>query len=149
VKACKFTVTPEMEETIHLAALMAPTGKATREDKLFAELFKIAPETTSPILVSIWRACGRLALIPSQWKRFNLIPLHKKESTALAKNYRPVALVSHARKIIEKAIDIELKKRTTFHRLQCAFRGNRSIEQAILRYIAAKKMRHYYTAVLD
>jgi len=60
-----------------------------------------------------------------------------------------VALLSHTRKIIEKALDLDLKSLTKNHRFQCGFRSNNSIEQAILRFIAAKKMKHHYTAVLD
>jgi len=44
VTPCKFEVTEAMEETIHPAALIAPTGKANGEDETFAEMFKIAPK---------------------------------------------------------------------------------------------------------
>jgi len=47
------------------------------------------------------------------------------------------------------ALDFELKSCTTFHRFQCGFRSNRSIETALLRLIAAKRMGHHYTAILD
>jgi len=144
-----FFVTDKMEQLIARAAQVAPAGKAEGEDQTFGELFRICPQHTTPALCELWKACGRVADIPQQWKNFKLVALHKKKSKSDPKNYRPIALISHTRKIIEKALDWKVKEATSFHRFQCGFRANRCIEQAILRYRAAKRMGHMYTAVLD
>lgn len=149
VKPLHFIVTQEMENFIAMAALQTPSDKAAGEDNLFGELFRIAPEHTTPTLIELWKACGRVADIPESWKKFNLVALHKKDSKSDPKNYRPIALISHLRKIFEKALDWKVKSITTFHHFQCGFRSHRSIEQAILRFSAAKRMGHKYTAVLD
>jgi len=145
----KFILTKRMENLISMAALVAPRGKAAGIDETFGEIFRIIPEVTTPILIALWRKCGELAIIPTLWKKFHLVALYKKGDTTDPSNYRPIALISHMRKIIEKALDLELKSCTRFHRFQCGFRARKSTESATLRFLAAKQMGHHYTAVLD
>ena len=39
-----------------------------------------------------------------QWKKANVVPVHKKDSKILLKNYRPISLLSICGKIFEKCI---------------------------------------------
>ena len=41
---------------------------------------------------------------PANWKRGNIVPVHKKESKSLVKNYRPISLLPIFGKIFEKVI---------------------------------------------
>ena len=41
---------------------------------------------------------------PDSWKKGNIIPVHKKESKNLIKNYRPISLLPIFGKIFEKVI---------------------------------------------
>jgi len=77
VRQQHFVVSKKMETYISMAALQAPVGKASGEDGIFAELFRIAPE--------IWKACGRIAGIPDVWRKFKLVALHKKRLKSDAK----------------------------------------------------------------
>ena len=43
-------------------------------------------------------------IFPEDWKRRNVVPVHKKESTNLIKNYRPVNLFPIPSKIFERLI---------------------------------------------
>ena len=45
---------------------------------------------------------------PSQWKYSKVIPLHKRSSKLVCKNYRPVSILSPLSKILEKAIYMQL-----------------------------------------
>ena len=38
--------------------------------------------------------------LPSDWKSANIVPIHKKDSKLLAKNYRPISLTSIVVKIL-------------------------------------------------
>ena len=43
-------------------------------------------------------------VFPDMWKRANVLPVHKKESSHLKKNYRPISLLPICGKIFEKII---------------------------------------------
>ena len=43
-------------------------------------------------------------ILPDKWKKANVIPVHKKESKNLLKNYRPISLLPVCGKIFEKCI---------------------------------------------
>ena len=42
--------------------------------------------------------------IPDNWKKANVLPVHKKESRQIKKNYRPISLLPICRKTFEKVI---------------------------------------------
>lgn len=89
------------------------------------------------------------AIFPRDWCDSKLCPLLKKEPADLPNNWRAVALLSHARKIIEKVIDGRIRKQVKFHEAQCGFRGFRSVETAILRVVRAVTNGCKYICVLD
>ena len=41
---------------------------------------------------------------PEDWKKSNVVPIHKKESRNLIKNYRPISLLPIFSKILERLI---------------------------------------------
>ena len=41
---------------------------------------------------------------PDDWKRNNVVPVHKKEDKNLIKNYRPISLLPIFSKILERLI---------------------------------------------
>ena len=41
-------------------------------------------------------------IFPDDWKKSNVVPVHKKESTNLIKNYRPISLLPILSKIFER-----------------------------------------------
>ena len=49
--------------------------------------------------------------LPSEWKTANVVPVHKKGSTADVKNYRPISLTSLVVKTIERIIRDEIMAR--------------------------------------
>ena len=77
----------------------------------------------------------KTGIFPNNWKLAKIIPLHKKESKLMAKNYRPVALLCIMSKVLEKVIHIQL----SFHfessaillQNQHGFRKHRSTTTAL------------------
>ena len=47
---------------------------------------------------------NRVNTFPDTWKIGNIVPVHKKESKQLVKNYRPISLLPICGKIFEKVI---------------------------------------------
>lgn len=55
-------------------------------------------------------------------------------------NSRPIALLAHFRKVIEKVLDMQLRKEYQFNTAQCGSSPGRSIETAKLRARQAHEM---------
>ena len=73
---------------------------------------------------------------PDYWKKANLVPVHKKESKNLVKNYRPISLLPVFRKIFETVISKDLSnyfhKNELFTKRQSGFLpGNSCISQLL------------------
>ena len=43
-------------------------------------------------------------VFPDDWKKSNVVPIHKKESKNLIKNYRPISLVQIFSKVFERLV---------------------------------------------
>ena len=56
----------------------------------------------------IFKASIQEGVFPECWKKANVVPIHKKESNNLLKNYRPISLLPISGKIYEKIIFKEL-----------------------------------------
>ena len=73
---------------------------------------------------------------PSSWKYSKVIPLHKKSSQLVKKNYRPVAILSPLSKILEKVAYSQIfdyfTRNKIFHPNLHGYRGNRSTQTALL-----------------
>ena len=52
----------------------------------------------------IYERCIENGQYPQAWKRANVLPIHKKESRQLKKNYRPVSLLPICGKIFKKLV---------------------------------------------
>ena len=59
----------------------------------------------SPIykpLPLIFRCCIENGKFPSEWKKANVVPVHKKDNKQTLENYRPVSLLPICGKIFER-----------------------------------------------
>ena len=54
--------------------------------------------------VSDWRQAIESGSFPSEWKKGNVVPIHKKGDKQCLKNYRPISLLRISEKIFEKLI---------------------------------------------
>jgi len=144
----RFQVDAVFRVEIHRALLKAPSAKASGDDELFAEVLQLTPLRTTEFICELWAKIGRLGYTPESWRTTVLVPIHKKGEIGVAENYRPIALLSHMRKIVETALNRTIMKITRFHPTQCGFRERSSCEQALLRYAVQAKT-HKFAAVLD
>jgi len=101
-----------------------------------AILLKQCKKLLAVPLATIWRECLDKGLTPALLKLSLIVPIHKGDSTAMAKNYRPVALTSHLVKIFEKVIRKHIVKyledNASFNQSQHGFRSGRSCLSQLL-----------------
>ena len=80
-------------------------NKAHGCDNISIRMIKICDEIIVPPLLIIFETALRTGIYPNLWKKANVIPIHKKDSNNLLKNYRPISLLPICGKIFEKCID--------------------------------------------
>ncbi|KAK3101624.1 hypothetical protein FSP39_004973 [Pinctada imbricata] len=79
-------------------------SKACGPDLVKARLLKEAGSVLCIPLAKIFNKSLSLSRFPDTWKKANVTPVHKKENSALIKNYRPISLLSIIGKVMEKCI---------------------------------------------
>lgn len=67
-------------------------------------MIQICPSEVSFPLSLIFKKCFESGSFPSEWKKANVQPIHKKNSRACKSNYRPISLLPIFSKILEKLI---------------------------------------------
>lgn len=144
-----FVIDDEFQEKVERAIIRAPVGKTAGSDELFVECFKLFPSITAKLLCNIWRNCGELKYMIEKWQEGELIPIYKRGNKDQPESYRPISLLSHARKMIESAISQCIEKQTEFDKAQLGFTRNASTETAVIRTIRQYQCNMNYIAVLD
>jgi hypothetical protein len=90
----------EVSDLIH----SLDVSKATGHDGISAKLLKRAGQSIVPSLTNIINLCLSQSEIPNEWKKAEVIPLHKKETRDNCNNYRPVSILPIASKILERVV---------------------------------------------
>ena len=67
-------------------------------------MFKLCRESISNSLELIFRSCIENEKFLSDWKKASVVPVHKKVSKQVLKNYCPISLLPICCKIFEKVI---------------------------------------------
>ena len=80
-----------------------PMNKASRGDRILAELFQILKDDVE-VLHSISQQIWKTQQWPQNWKRSVFIPIPKKGNAKEHSNYCTTALISHASKVIVKIL---------------------------------------------
>lgn len=94
-----------LESEVDWALRQLQNNKAPGIDGIPAELVKPAPSAALTALCrTIWRTCEW----PKEWKRSVFIPLPKKGDVRDCNNYRTIALIPHASKVLLKIIQMRL-----------------------------------------
>jgi len=143
-----FMVSDSFRKEIEQAVLDAPKGKAAGGDEVFAEVLQLTPKRSALFIQELWIKCGQMKYTPKAWRITIWVPIYKSGLRGVISNYRPVALLSHIRKIIEVAINRTIMRFIIFHPTQCGFRSHSGCEQAILRYMWNTRQANY-VAILD
>ena len=79
-------------------------NKAHGHDEISIRMIKLCASSISKPLHLIFRNCLETESFPKEWKKANIIPVHKKGDKQLITNYRPVSLLPICGKVFEKII---------------------------------------------
>ena len=86
------------------------TNKASGGDGIPAELSQILKEDAVEVLHSIFQQIWKTHQWPQEWKRSIFIPILRKGNAKKCSNYRTIALISHASKIMFKIFQARLQQ---------------------------------------
>ena len=105
-------------------------NKAIGSDGISPKLLKEAGTSIVPSLMKLIQLSLQQSKVPNQWKKANVIPVHKKDSKNHLNNYRPISLLPAASKILEliifKNLYNHLHDSKKFSKHQSGFRPNDS-----------------------
>ena len=85
-------------------------NKASGGDGIPVELFHILENDAVKVLHSICQQIWKTQQWPSDWKRSVFIPIPKKGTAKECSNYRTIALISHASKVMLKILQARLQQ---------------------------------------
>ena len=86
------------------------TNKASRSDGNPVELFQILKDDAVKVLHSICQQIWKTQQWPQDWKRSVLTPIPKKGNAKECSNYRTIALISQASKVMLKILQAKLQQ---------------------------------------
>ena len=86
------------------------TNKAGGGDEIPVELFQILKDGAVKVLHSICQLIWKTQQWPQDWKRSVFIPIPKKGNPKERSNYRTIALISHASKVMLSILQASLQQ---------------------------------------
>ena len=79
-------------------------NKAHGHDMSSMRIVKICDDSICKSLKLIFKSCLESGKFPSEWKKTNVVPIHKKGDKQILKNYRPISLLPMTGKILERLL---------------------------------------------
>ena len=86
------------------------TNKPSRGDGISVKLFQILKDAAVKMLHSICQQIWKTEQWPQNWKRSVFLPIPKKVNAKECSNYRTIALISHASKVMLKILQARFKQ---------------------------------------
>ena len=131
VQTSQFTLEEHREALKALAV-----DKAAGCDDIPPEFWKVLLGSAGPMeeLLQLCQTCWSSKDIPEQWRRANVVLLHKKGDASLPENYRPIALLPVGYKVLARMLHNRLQHGAAEARIrstQFGFRHGWSTVQAI------------------
>ena len=145
----KFDLQPEFRDVLLMAIKRAKRGKAPGPDGVPVEIYQMAPEVFADVFFALFRACGRLGVVPPGWDLSILIPIYKKGLTSLPANYRPLRLIQALKKIFGIALDATLREEIANDIAQFGFQPGVSAMEALVLAIAHTQIPDMLTIAVD
>jgi len=108
-------------------------NKASRGDKIPAELFQILKDDAVKVLHSVRQQIWKTQQWPQDWKRSVFISILKKGNAKECSNYHTVVLISHASKVMLKIFQARLLQNMNWElpSVQTGFRKGRGTRDQI------------------
>ena len=111
---------------------------ASGPDEIPVLLLKSCKVALARPIYILWSQSLEKGSVPSFYKFSHVFPLHKKDSRAVAANYRPISLTSHIIKVYERVIRKKLVDYLEMNNLICGkqhgFRSGRSCLTQLLHH---------------
>ena len=89
-------------------------NKDSGGDGIPVELFQILKDDAVKVLHSVCQQLWKTQQWPQDWKRSVFIPIPKKGNAKECSNYRTIAVISHASKIMLKILQARLQQLVNF-----------------------------------
>ena len=83
-------------------------NKAHGHDEINIRMLKIYGDSICRLLSIIFKTCLRTGIFPLEWKKANIVPIHKKGDKRAVINYRPVSLLPICGKIFQRLLYNEM-----------------------------------------
>ena len=99
-----------MESEVKWALESITMNKASGGDGIPVELFQILKDDAVKVLHSLCQHIWKTQQWPQDWQRSVFIPIPKKGNAKECSNYRTVALISHANKVMLKILQARLQQ---------------------------------------
>ena len=108
-------------------------NKASGDDGIPAELFQTLKDDAVKVLHSICQPIWKTQQWPQDWKRSVFISIPKKGNVKECSNYRTIALISHASKVMLKMLQARLQQYVNreLPDVQASFRKGRGTRDQI------------------
>ena len=85
-------------------------NKSHHHDKTSIRMLQLRGSSICKALELIFQQAMESGFLPSEWKKRNVVPIHKKDDKQCLKNYRPMSLLPVCGKSFEKLIFNEIFK---------------------------------------
>ena len=107
-------------------------SRANGHDGIWVELFQILIGDAVKVLHSIRQQIWKTQQWPQDWKRSVFIPVPKKGNAKECSNYRTIALISHASKVMLKILQARLQQymNCELPDVQAGFRKGRGTQRS-------------------
>jgi hypothetical protein len=79
-------------------------NKAHGHDGIPIRILKLCGDSITLPLYIIFKRCVAMGYFPDEWKKANVVTIHKKKEKNLIQNYRPISLLPICGKLFEKVI---------------------------------------------
>ena len=99
-----------LEYEVKWALESITTNKASGSDRIPVELFQILKDDAVKVLHSICHHIWKIQQWPQDWKRPVFIPIPMIGNAKECSNYRTIALISHASKVMLKILQARLQQ---------------------------------------
>ena len=106
---CLLTVNFSIDDIAKILQNVDP-NKAHGHDKISIRMLQLCGNSVCKPLELILKQSMESGSFPSEWKKGNVVPIHKKDDKQCLSNYRPVSLLPICGKIFEKLIFNEMFK---------------------------------------
>ena len=109
-------------------------------DGIGYNLLRRVPQSYMTYLISFFGVCLRLGYFPKEWKHAKIIMVPKPgKDLSLAKNYRPISLLSCLGKLFERLLagrlSEHLEEKGLFNKNQSGFRRGKMTSDQLLRFV--------------